>query len=106
LVSLFFFAEVKREVRRRFGHLYGGAPNPIAKRAGSGKVHKQFGWYLTYKRLAESGLFTIGGKSPMESAGLASLYEAFTYLNTENALQELEKNMNEEAAKERARKRR
>jgi hypothetical protein len=42
----------------------------------------------------------------MESAGLANLYEAFTYLNTENALQELENKMNEEAAKERARKRR
>jgi hypothetical protein len=41
---------------------------------------KSFGWYLTIKQLAESGIFNRPDLNPMESAEQANLYEAFTYL--------------------------
>jgi len=39
-----------------------------------------FGWYLSLKTLAESGMFNLPDHSPMKSAQLANLYEAFYYL--------------------------
>lgn len=41
-----------------------------------------FGWYLSLKTLAESGLFNLPNHSPMKSAQLADLYEALYYLSS------------------------
>ena len=36
-------------------------------------------------QLAESGVFTVNGFSPMKSAELADLYEALTYLSAKKS---------------------
>lgn len=49
------------------------------------KLSEDFGWYLSLKQLAESGVFTKGGMSAMKSAEVADLYEAFTFLAASKA---------------------
>lgn len=44
------------------------------------RLTDDFGLYLVLKQLAESGVFTKGDMSPMRSAEVADLYEAFQYL--------------------------
>lgn len=39
-----------------------------------------FGWYLSLKALAESGMFNRPDTTPIKSAQLADLYEALYYL--------------------------
>lgn len=46
---------------------------------------EDFGWYLSLKELAESGIFTRDGMSAMESAERADLYEALQYLAASRA---------------------
>jgi len=54
----------------------------------------KYGWYLTIRKVAESGLFNIAGLTPIESAEKAKLYEVFQYLASkaaeENLLHELQ----------------
>jgi hypothetical protein len=75
----FFFAQTKREIHNKFASLYGSAKFDEIK-AGIEQLTKSFGWYLTIKQLAESGIFNRPDLNPMESAEQANLYEAFTYL--------------------------
>lgn len=41
---------------------------------------QNYGWYLTLKRLAEAGIFNRPDQTPIKSAEMANLYEAFMYL--------------------------
>ena len=41
---------------------------------------QNYGWYLTLKRLAEAGIFNRPDTTPLRSAEMANLYEAFMYL--------------------------
>jgi hypothetical protein len=43
-------------------------------------LNERYGWYLTIKKVAESGLFNLTGFTPMESAEKAKLYQVFQYL--------------------------
>lgn len=43
-------------------------------------LNDQFGWYLSLKQLADSGIFTKDGMSAMQSAERANLYEGMQYL--------------------------
>ena len=42
--------------------------------------------YLIIKRIAESKLFDIAGKTSFQAAEEADLYEAFLFLSAENAI--------------------
>lgn len=53
----------------------------------------KFGWYLTLKALAESGIFNRHGLTPMESAEQAPLYDAFYYLEARAAEQDFLNNL-------------
>ena len=55
-------------------------PKTVEIKAGVSQLTDGFGWYLTLKQLAESGIFNLPNETPMRSAELANLYEAFTYL--------------------------
>jgi hypothetical protein len=55
-------------------------------------------------RIAKTGLFNLGDKPPIEAAGEADLWTAFSILNYENANSILEAETAKEAAKERKRK--
>lgn len=75
----FFFAETKRNIYTKFKSLYSGAGiNEI--KAGVEQLNSKFGWYLTLKAIAESGIFNRPDMTPLQSAEQADLYEAFTYL--------------------------
>ena len=43
-------------------------------------MSERFGWYMTIKAVAESGIFNLPGYTPLHSAERANLYEAFHYL--------------------------
>lgn len=55
-------------------------------------MNEGFGWYLTIKQIAESQIFNRPDATPMRSAELANLYEAFTYLSSVAAENEYQKN--------------
>jgi hypothetical protein len=63
-----------------------------------------FGWVPTLIRIAKTGLFNLGNMTPLEAAGEANLYEAFTILNYQSADNQYKNRLQEEAAKDRARK--
>jgi hypothetical protein len=48
-------------------------------------LNERYGWYLTIKKVAESGLFNLTGFTPMESAEKAKLYQVFQYLASKAA---------------------
>ena len=77
--GLFFFAEAKRNIQSKFASLYSSSGFREIK-AGVEKLNEQFGWYLTLKSIAESGIFNQSTLTPLQSAEQADLYEAFTYL--------------------------
>jgi len=52
-----------------------------------------FGWYLTLKRVADSGIFTKEGMSAMKSAERANLWEAFMYLSADRAERKFANNL-------------
>jgi hypothetical protein len=66
---------------------------------------KQFGWLPTLIRIAETGLFNLPNMTPIEAAGEADLWLAFTVLNHDNARVRLDNETMKEAQKERNRKR-
>ena len=85
----FFFAETNREIANKFVNLY-KQPSFDEVKAGVGVLTERFGWYLTIKQLAESGIFNRPDLTPLHSAEQANLWEAFTYLSSvaeENAYQ-------------------
>jgi hypothetical protein len=43
-------------------------------------VQKKYGFYTTIINIAESGVFNLPNHSPLRSAELANLYEAYQYL--------------------------
>ena len=49
-------------------------------------------------------MFNLGNMTPLEAAGEAQLYEAFTILNYQSADNQYKNRLNEEQAKDRARK--
>ena len=55
----------------------------------------KYGWYLTIRKVAESGLFNIAGLTPIESSEKAKMYDVFQYLASkaaeENLINELQK---------------
>ena len=79
--SRFFFVEANREIRNKFSNLY-KRPELDAVKAGIEQLNEGFGWYLTIKQIAESGIFNRPDATPMRSAELANLYEAYTYLSS------------------------
>lgn len=85
-----FFFETCREVKNKFGNLYKPAEFDAIK-AGIEQLNDGFGWYLTLKQIAESGIFNRPDETPMRSAELANLYEAFTYLSSIAAENEYQK---------------
>ena len=81
LEGRFFFVEASRNIATKFSNLYKRADFDAIK-AGIEKLNDNFGWYLTLKQIAESGIFNRPDETPMRSAELANLYEAFTYLSS------------------------
>ena len=79
LKGCFFFAETKRNIATKYANLYGSSGFDERK-AGIEKLNDSFGWYLTLKAIAESGIFNQPTLTPLQSAEQANLYEAFTYL--------------------------
>lgn len=53
-----------------------------------------FGWYLTLKQLADSGIFTRDGMTALKSAEKANLWEAFMYLSADKAERKYINNLN------------
>ena len=51
---------------------------------------QNYGWYLTLKRIAEAGIFNRPDATPLKSAEMANLYEAFMYLAAKSAEENLE----------------
>ena len=88
----FFFAETKRNIFTKFKSLYGGAGFDEVK-AGVQQLTAAFGWYLTLKTIAESGIFNRPDMTPLQSAESADLYEAFTYLSACKAESEYQKRL-------------
>ncbi len=90
----FFFAETKRNISTKFSNLYGSAGFDERK-AGIEKLNDSFGWYLTLKAIAESGIFNQPTLTPLQSAEQADLYEAFTYLAACKAEADYQKRLSE-----------
>jgi hypothetical protein len=61
-------------------------------KAGAVQLQETFGWYLTLKSIAESGVFNLAGHTPLKSAQLANLYEVFNYLAAVKAEQKVQEN--------------
>lgn len=53
--------------------------------AASQRLNDKYGWYLTIRKIAESGLFNINGMTALESSENAKLYEALQYLASKAA---------------------
>ena len=83
-MRLLFFDQVKREIYLRFADLYAAKGDGKSQLA-SEKLNERYGWYLTIKKVAESGLFNLTGFTPMESAEKAKLYQVFQYLASKAA---------------------
>jgi hypothetical protein len=100
LESSFFFVEANRSIATKFANLYKRADFDAVK-AGIDKLNDGFGWYLTIKQIAESGIFNRPDETPMRSAELANLYEAFTYLSSVAAESEYQQRYQEVLMKKR-----
>ena len=94
----FFFVETQRTIASKFSSLYKRA-SFIEIKAGIEQLTSKYGWYLTLKRLAESGIFNRPDMTPMESAEAAPLYDAFVYLSAVEAEHEYQNKYNEEQSK-------
>lgn len=94
----FFFVETQRTIATKFPGLYKRS-SFIEIKAGIEQLTKSFGWYLTLKRLAESGIFNRPDMTPLESAENAPLYDAFVYLSAVEAEFEYQNKYNEEQSK-------
>jgi hypothetical protein len=90
----FFFAETKRNISTKYANLYGSSGFDERK-AGIEKLNDSFGWYLTLKSIAESGIFNQPTLTPLQSAEQADLYEAFTYLAACKAEADYQKRLSE-----------
>jgi hypothetical protein len=90
----FFFAETKRNISTKYANLYGSSGFDERK-AGIEKLNDSFGWYLTLKAIAESGIFNQPTLTPLQSAEQANLYEAFTYLAACKAEADYQKRLSE-----------
>ena len=90
----FFFDETKRNIAAKFANLYGSSGFDERK-AGIEKLNESFGWYLTLKAIAESGIFNQPTLTPLQSAEQADLYEAFTYLAACKAEADYQKRLSE-----------
>jgi hypothetical protein len=69
---------------RRFADLYASKSDGKSQLA-SERLNEKYGWYLTIKKVAESGLFNLTGYTPLQSAEKAKLYEVFQYLASKAA---------------------
>tara|TARA_R110000822_G_scaffold281354_1_gene403071 strand:+ start:185 stop:370 length:186 start_codon:yes stop_codon:yes gene_type:complete len=56
-------------------------------------MNEKYGWYLTIKKVAESGLFNLSGFTPLESAEKAKLYQVFQYLASKAAEDKMLENL-------------
>ena len=56
-------------------------------------MNEKYGWYLTIKKVAESGLFNLSGFTPLESAEKAKLYQVFQYLASKAAEEKVLENL-------------
>jgi ABC-type molybdenum transport system ATPase subunit/photorepair protein PhrA len=95
---LLFFDEVKREIYVRFADLYAGKGNGKSQLA-SERLNEKYGWYLTIKKVAESGLFNLTGYTPMESAEKAKLYQVFQYLASKAAEEKVIEDLSKQTKK-------
>jgi hypothetical protein len=62
-------------------------------------LNERYGWYLTIKKVAESGLFNLTGFTPMESAEKAKLYQVFQYLASKAAEEKVIDDLNKQSKK-------
>ena len=92
--GIFFFSEAKRNIYSKFASLYSSSGFREIK-AGVERLNEQFGWYLTLKTIAESGIFNRPDMTPLQSAEQADLYEAFTYLAACKAESDYQRKLNE-----------
>lgn len=81
LEGSFFFAQTQREISNKFSNLY-KHPTFDEVKAGISILTEKFGWYLTIKQLAESGIFNRSDLTPLQSSEQANLWEAYTYLSS------------------------
>jgi hypothetical protein len=98
LARCFFFVEAQREISTKYKQLYKRSTIDEIK-AGVEKLNDSFGWYLTLKSLAESGIFNRPDLTPLESAEQANLYEAYTFLSARSAEVEYQNNLNQVLSK-------
>jgi ABC-type molybdenum transport system ATPase subunit/photorepair protein PhrA len=82
----------------RFADLYAGKGNGKSQLA-SERLNEKYGWYLTIKKVAESGLFNLTGFTPMESAEKAKLYQVFQYLASKAAEEKVIEDLSKQTKK-------
>ena len=62
-------------------------------------MSKQFGWIPTLIRIAKTKLFDVSGKTSIEAAGDANVWEAFSILNYEEAQSQYQDRLRKEQNK-------
>lgn len=94
--NLFFFAEVKRELRRCFKNVFDSKYTADEIRAGVEKLNKSYGWYGTVNSIAKTGFFTHGNNNAFKSVMLTNLYEIFHWWSYELAQIQYHQNLIEQ----------
>ena len=95
----FFFEQTNAEVNKRYPNLFRDGGTKSVAVAKASKIMKPYGWLNTLYDIALDGVFTRGGKDPIQSVKDEKLYKVFTYVSWKTAKGDFELAVNEEQKK-------
>ena len=87
----FFFAQAENYIFERFKQAFTNVTDSKWVAAGGNTIGKVYGWYPVLLRVADTGLWNISGKTPIQSAELADLYDVLTWLSYDNTKNSIER---------------
>ena len=90
----FFFEQVRTKISDQFPNLSGGGGDAKARIAAKSTIDG-YGWLNSLYNIAQDGIFTLPGETPLVSVQLANLFDILTYLSWKSACNQYEKSLNE-----------
>ena len=90
----FFFEQTRTEINNKFPNLSADGGDSKARAAAKATIDG-YGWLNALYGIAQDGIFTMTGETPLVSAQLANLFDVLTYLSWKSACGDYEKLLNE-----------
>lgn len=88
-----FFQDTKQKIYEKYKDSLYKNPKTDEMRAGIQALQDNYGWFLTIKRLAESGVFTVSGYNAYDSVLRTPVWECFTHLAADSSINVFHQNL-------------